>query len=181
MPTKRSQSLGCGRISGSYLPTFKCPDRWRSQACSVCPGSLAADQDRRDVGPRGRRRRRPARRRRVHLQTLQRGTDCRDAPQPNWARVNCRSSRLLCVAYVADRHTGKVAARSMVVTVWPAGCDQASDGSLMCCYAGERPAEQDWAAPSPTWESVRHWRTAGETARAPPCISRRRDCIPSRT
>jgi hypothetical protein len=36
-------------------------------------------------------------------------------------------------------------------------------------------------APAATWEDVRHWRTAGETARAPPCISLRRDCIPSRT
>jgi len=31
-------------------------------------------------------------RRRVHLQALQRGRDCRDAPEPNWARLNCWSS-----------------------------------------------------------------------------------------
>jgi hypothetical protein len=40
----------------------------RSQSCSVCPGSLAADQDRRNVRPCSDRRRRPARRRPVHLQ-----------------------------------------------------------------------------------------------------------------
>lgn len=63
------------------------------RACSVCRGSLAADQNRRNVGPCGCRRRRPARRRRVHLQALQRGRDCRDAPEPDWPRVNCRSLR----------------------------------------------------------------------------------------
>src|SRR6478752_4873019 len=55
--------------------------------------------------------------------------------------------------------------------------------SLLCACSGsgERPAEQDRTAPPATWEAVRHGCTAGKTARAPLCISRRRDCIPSRT
>src|ERR1700759_1841640 len=53
----------------------------------------------------------------------------------------------------------------MAVTVWAAGCDQASNESLMYSYAGEQPAEQDRTAPVVTWEGVRHRRTAGETAR----------------
>jgi hypothetical protein len=48
-------------------------------------------------------------------------------------------------------------------------------------WTREGPAEQYRLVPQATWEGVRHWRTAGETARAPPCIWLRHDCIPSRT
>jgi hypothetical protein len=48
-------------------------------------------------------------------------------------------------------------------------------------WTGEGAAEQGRTAPAATWEDVRHWRTAGETARAPPCIWLHHDCIPSRT
>jgi len=49
------------------------------------------------------------------------------------------------------------------------------------CWPREGPVEQYRLISRGTWEGVRHWRTAGETARARPCIWLRRDCIPSRT
>ena len=45
--------------------------------------------------------------------------------------------------------------------------------SFLCPWTGERSAEQDRTAPAATWEGVSHWRTAGETARAPLCIQSR--------
>ena len=52
---------------------------------------------------------------------------------------------------------------------------------FLCPWSGERAVRRNLTTPSATWESARRWRIAGETARAPPCISLRRDCTPNRT